>query len=168
MYCAIRAVSYGDYIEQITFLLFLKMDQERTELLGQSSAVPKKLSWGKLASKDGEELELQYRNTLEQLGKQDGLIGVIFKKAKNKLNDPAKLKRVVSLIDKEGPWTGLGLDVKGQIYEGLLEKNAAEVKSGAGQYFTPRPVIWMQLWTASHPRLVKQYVIQPAARAAFY
>jgi type I restriction enzyme M protein len=136
-----QGVSYGDYIEQITYLLFLKMDQERTELLGEPSAVPDKWDWSQLANKDGDELELQYRHTLENLGKEDGLIGTIFKKAQNKLSDPAKLTRVVSLINKEGPWIGIGVDVKGQIYEGLLEKNASEVKSGAGQYFTPRPVI---------------------------
>ncbi|MGE0652683.1 MAG: class I SAM-dependent DNA methyltransferase, partial [Alphaproteobacteria bacterium] len=75
------------------------------------------------------------------LGREDGLIGTIFRKAQNKLSDPAKLKRIVSLIDREGPWVGLKVDVKGEIYEGLLERNASEVKSGAGQYFTPRPVI---------------------------
>jgi type I restriction enzyme M protein len=136
-----QGISYGDYIEQITYLLFLKMDQERTELLGEPSAVPDKWNWSQLANKDGDELELQYRHTLENLGKENGLIGTIFKKAQNKLSDPAKLTRVVSLINKEGPWIGIGVDVKGQIYEGLLEKNASEVKSGAGQYFTPRPVI---------------------------
>jgi type I restriction enzyme M protein len=94
-----------------------------------------------LANKDGDALELQYRHTLENLGGEDGLIGTIFRKAQNKLSDPAKLKRVVSLIENEGPWIGLGVDVKGEIYEGLLERNASEVKSGAGQYFTPRPVI---------------------------
>ncbi|WP_284262438.1 type I restriction-modification system subunit M [Roseicyclus amphidinii] len=136
-----QGVSYGDYIEQITYLLFLKMDQEREELLGETSAIPPKWSWAQLANKDGDALELQYRHTLEALAREDGLIGTIFRKAQNKLSDPAKLKRVVSLIDKEGPWIGLQVDVKGEIYEGLLERNASEVKSGAGQYFTPRPVI---------------------------
>jgi len=136
-----QGISYGDYVEQITYLLFLKMDEERSKLLGEPSAVPAAYRWDKLASEDGDELELQYRHTLENLGKELGLIGTIFTKAQNKLTDPAKLKRVVSLIQKEGPWIGIGVDVKGQIYEGLLEKNAAEVKSGAGQYFTPRPVI---------------------------
>ncbi|MCO6440748.1 MAG: SAM-dependent DNA methyltransferase [Nitrococcus mobilis] len=136
-----QGISYGDYIEQITYLLFLKMDQEREDLLGETSAIPPRWSWTHLANKDGDELELQYRHTLEQLGREDGLIGTIFRKAQNKLSDPAKLKRVVSLIDKEGPWIGLEVDVKGEIYEGLLERNASEVKSGAGQYFTPRPVI---------------------------
>lgn len=136
-----QGISYGDYIEQITYLLFLKMDQEREDLLGEPSAIPPQWSWKHLASKDGDALELQYRHTLENLGAAGGLIGTIFRKAMNKLSDPAKLKRVVSLIDKEGPWVGLQVDVKGEIYEGLLERNASEVRSGAGQYFTPRPVI---------------------------
>lgn len=136
-----QGISYGDYVEQITYLLFLKMDQEREDLLGETSAVPLKWKWSQLAKRDGDALELHYRHTLEALGKKGGLIGTIFHKAQNKLSDPAKLKRVVSLIDKEGPWVGLGVDVKGEIYEGLLERNASEVKSGAGQYFTPRPVI---------------------------
>ena len=136
-----QGISYGDYVEQITFLLFLKMDHERVEMLGEASAIPTEWSWPALAGKDGDELELHYRHTLEELAKADGLIGTIFRKAQNKLSDPAKLKRVVSLIDKEGPWIGHSVDVKGEIYEGLLERNASEVKSGAGQYFTPRPVI---------------------------
>ncbi len=136
-----QGISYGDYIEQITYLLFLKMDAERVELLGAESEIPKKWSWGALVKLDGEELEKQYRNSLEALAKVPGLIGTIFRKSQNKLSDPAKLKRVVGLIDTEGPWIGLDVDVKGEIYEGLLERNAAEVKSGAGQYFTPRAVI---------------------------
>lgn len=136
-----QGISYGDYIEQITYLLFLKMDEERSELLGEPSVIPDKWQWDQLANKDGDALELHYRHTLENLGKEPGLIGTIFKKAQNKLTDPAKLTRIVSLIGSEGPWIGIGVDVKGQIYEGLLEKNASEVKSGAGQYFTPRPVI---------------------------
>lgn len=103
--------------------------------------MPADWRWDQLVSKDGDALELQYRHTLENLAQEDGLMGTIFRKAQNKLTDPSKLKRVVSLIQSEGPWIGIGVDVKGQIYEGLLEKNASEVKSGAGQYFTPRPVI---------------------------
>lgn len=136
-----QGISYGDYIEQITYLLFLKMDQERVDLLGETSSVPPEWSWTNLAGQSGDELELQYRKTLENLAKASGLIGTIFRKSQNKLSDPAKLTRIVSLIDKEGPWIGIGVDVKGEIYEGLLEKNASEVRSGAGQYFTPRPVI---------------------------
>ncbi len=135
-----QGIGYGDYVEQITFLLFLKMDQERTELLGEPSIIPAEWRWEHLGPLDGDLLELQYRHTLEALSKQPGLIGMIFRKAQNKLTDPAKLKRVVSLINAE-TWSGIGVDVKGAIYEGLLEKNAGEVKSGAGQYFTPRPLI---------------------------
>lgn len=136
-----QGISYGDYVEQITYLLFLKMDEERSELLGEPSIIPPQYRWDQLVNKDGDALETQYRHTLEELGKEPRLIGTIFKKAQNKLTDPAKLKRVVSLIAKEGPWIGIGVDVKGHIYEGLLERNASEVKSGAGQHFTPRPVI---------------------------
>ena len=135
-----QGIGYGDYVGQITFLLFLKMDEERTEQLGESSIIPAKWRWAKLAPLSGDDLEFQYRHTLEALSTQKGLIGTIFRGAQNKLTDPAKLKRVVSLIDSE-TWLGIGVDVKGAIYEGLLEKNAAEVKSGAGQYFTPRPLI---------------------------
>lgn len=135
-----QGISYGDYVEQITFLLFLKMDQERSALLNESSIIPAKWRWSALASLSGDELEIQYRHALENLAKEPGLIGTIFRKAQNKLTDPAKLKRVVSLIDGE-TWIGIDVDVKGTIYEGLLERNAAEVKSGAGQYFTPRPLI---------------------------
>lgn len=135
-----QGISYGDYVEQISYLLFLKMDDERSRQLGEPSIIPPKYRWDKLASKDGDELELQYRHSLEKLAKEDGIIGTIFRKSQNKLTDPAKLKRVVTLIDGE-TWIGIGVDVKGTIYEGLLERNAAEVKSGAGQYFTPRPLI---------------------------
>jgi type I restriction enzyme M protein len=135
-----QGISYGDYIEQITFLLFLKMDQERTELLGEPSIIPAEWRWERLGPLSGDALELQYRHSLEALAREKGLIGTIYRKAQNKLTDPAKLKRVVSLIDNE-TWIGIGVDVKGSIYEGLLEKNAAEVKSGAGQYFTTRPLI---------------------------
>lgn len=135
-----QGVSYGDYVEQITYLLFLKMDQEREENLDEPSIIPEEYRWAALSSLDGEALEKKYREALEALSKKPGLVGVLFQRAQNKLSDPAKLKRVVSLIDKE-TWIGLDVDTKGEIYEGLLERNASEVKSGAGQYFTPRPVI---------------------------
>jgi type I restriction enzyme M protein len=135
-----QGISYGDYVEQISYLLFLKMDTERSELIGEPSIIPAKWRWDKLVSEEGDALELQYRKTLEALAQKDGIIGTIFRKSQNKLTDPAKLKRVVSLIDEE-TWIGIGVDVKGAIYEGLLERNAGEVKSGAGQYFTPRPLI---------------------------
>jgi type I restriction enzyme M protein len=133
-------VSYGDYVEQITYLLFLKMAHERASLLGQQSPIPDGYNWQSLVPKEGDELEAHYRHTLEELGKEPGMLGTIFRKAQNKIQDPAKLKRLVSMMEEE-TWIGLDADVKGDVYEGLLEKNAADVKSGAGQYFTPRPLI---------------------------
>jgi type I restriction enzyme M protein len=133
-------VSYGDYVEQITYLLFLKMAHEREALLGKESLIPAHHNWLSLVGKDGDELEAHYRHVLEALGKEPGMLGTIFRKAQNKIQDPAKLKRLVSMMDEE-TWIGLDADVKGDVYEGLLEKNAADVKSGAGQYFTPRPLI---------------------------
>ncbi|HPO20845.1 MAG TPA: class I SAM-dependent DNA methyltransferase [Rubrivivax sp.] len=154
-----QGIGYGDYVEQITFLLFLKMDQERADLLGEPSTIPAPWRWDQLAPLAGDELEIQYRHALEALARQPGLIGTIFRGAQNKLTDPAKLKRVVSLIDAE-TWIGIGVDVKGAIYEGLLERNAAEVKSGAGQYFTPRPLIQAMV-TVLAPR-IGQTVHDPA------
>ena len=133
-------VSYGDYVEQLTYLLFLKMDDENVWQLGKTSTIPADLSWSSLQPRDGDDLETHYRHILTELGKRSGLIGVIFRKAQNKIQDPAKLRRLIDLIDGE-TWLGLDIDVKGEIYEGLLEKNAQDIKSGAGQYFTPRPLI---------------------------
>lgn len=135
-------LSYGDYVEQLTFLLFLKMAHEQTQPpWSRPSPIPKGLDWTSLTSKDGDALETQYRHILEKLGREKGTLGLIFRKAQNKIQDPAKLRRlIVDLIDKE-QWTSLDADVKGDAYEGLLEKNAQDVKGGAGQYFTPRPLI---------------------------
>ena len=133
-------MSYGDYVEQLTYLLFLKMDYENVKQLGKSSAIPNEYDWSSLQGQSGEDLERQYREILDQLGQGAGLIPVIFRKAQNKIQDPAKLERLVELIDGE-TWIGMDIDIKGEIYEGLLEKNAQDTKSGAGQYFTPRPLI---------------------------
>jgi type I restriction enzyme M protein len=134
-------VSYGDYVEQLTYLLFLKMDYEQTRPpFNKQSKIPKELNWSSLISKDGDELEVHYRHILETLGKEKGLLGVIFRKSQIKIQDPAKLKRLVNLINQE-IWMGLNIDIKGEIYEGLLQKNAEDIKCGAGQYFTPRPLI---------------------------
>ncbi len=133
-------VSYGDYVEQLTYLLFLKMDQERADLDGQPSAISAAYNWASLRDLEGAPLEEHYRALLTELGKGSGLIPVIFRKAQNRIQDPAKLRRLIALIDGE-TWSGLDIDVKGEIYEGLLEKNAQDTKSGAGQYFTPRPLI---------------------------
>lgn len=136
-----EGLSYGDYVEQLTYLLFLKMDDERTKPpFNKESTIPKKYRWPALVGKDGDDLELQYRHTLEALAKGKGLLGVIFRKSQNKIQNPALLKRLVMLINEE-TWLGLDIDVKGEIYEGLLEKNAEDIKSGAGQYFTPRALI---------------------------
>ena len=132
-------VSYGDYLEQLTYLLFLKMADEG-KALGKDSLIPDELAWPSLLKLDGDALEGHYRHILNELGQGSGLIPVIFRKAQNKIQDPAKLRRLVDLINGE-TWTGLDIDVKGEIYEGLLEKNAQDTKSGAGQYFTPRPLI---------------------------
>ena len=133
-------VSYGDYVEQLTYLLFLKMDDENNLYLGKPSVIPPDLNWQSLMSKSGEALETHYRHLLTELGKGAGLIPTIFRKAQNKIQEPAKLRRLLELINGE-TWVGLDIDIKADIYEGLLEKNAQDTKSGAGQYFTPRPLI---------------------------
>jgi type I restriction enzyme M protein len=134
-------VSYGDYVEQLTYLLFLKMADEQTKPpFNKASTIPQGFDWQSLTSKDGTDLEVQYRRLLESLGKEKGMLGVIFRKAQNKIQDPAKLKRLTELINNE-TWIGMDIDVKGEIYEGLLQKNAEDTKSGAGQYFTPRALI---------------------------
>jgi type I restriction enzyme M protein len=134
-------VSYSDYLEQITYLIFLKMAHERTKApYNQPSIIPNQWSWESLADKDGDKLEEQYRHSLENLAKTAGILGMIFRKSQNKISNPAMLKRVVNEIDKI-EWNILGVDVKGEIYEGLLSKVAEDTKSGAGQYFTPRVLI---------------------------
>ncbi len=144
-YCSILrddGLSYGDYVEQLTFLLFLKMaDEQSRPPFNRASPIPRGFGWDVLVKLDGDDLETHYRHTLEELGKRPGLIGVIFRKAQNKIQDPAKLRRLIAdLIDKE-EWSSLDTDVKGDAYEGLLQKNAEDVKGGAGQYFTPRSLI---------------------------
>jgi len=135
-------VSTIDYTEQLTYLLFLKMAHEReTRPLNPETIVPTDCSWQRLLDTDGDELEVTYRTILETLAKQPGTLGVIFRKAQNKIQDPAKLKRlIVDFIDKEN-WSATGVDIKGDAYEGLLAKGAEDIKSGAGQYFTPRALI---------------------------
>ena len=135
-------MSYGDYVEQLTLLLFLKIAHERTQPpRPQPSIIPAGFDWPSLKAKSGDLLEVQYRHILETLGKEGGILGLIFRKAQNKIQDPAKLERLIKdLIDREN-WSAMGTDVKGDAYEGLLEKNAQDTKGGAGQYFTPRPLI---------------------------
>ena len=127
-------IDYGDYIEQITYLLFLKMADER------DVEVPKGCSWPTIRNKSGTDLTDHYIEALRKLGKSQGILGDIFAGAQSRFNNPVNLKKLVSLID-ETEWTSLDVDVKAQAYEGLLEKAAAEGKKGAGQYFTPRVLI---------------------------
>ena len=134
-------ISYGDYLEQLTYLIFLKMADEYSKPpYKRDSGIPSGYAWTDMNTLAGAELEGQYKATLETLGEQGGILGKIFKGAINKIGNAAILYRIVQMIDKER-WVSMSSDVKGEIYEGLLQKNAEDVKSGAGQYFTPRPLI---------------------------
>lgn len=134
-------VGYGDYLEQLTYLLFLKLAHEYAEPpYERDTHIPKGFGWPSLVAKVGEPLEAHYLKTLHKLGSEPGMLGAIFFKAQNKIQDPAKLSRLVQLIDAEN-WISLDADMKGDLYEGLLQKNAEDTKSGAGQYFTPRALI---------------------------
>lgn len=134
-------VGYGDYLEQLTYLLFLKMADEYTRPpYNRTLPIPTEYNWPSLTGLRGAELEVHYTTVLRELGRSKGILGQIFTKSGNKIQDPAKLYKLVDLIDKEN-WVLMDADVKGDIYEGLLEKNAEDTKSGAGQYFTPRALI---------------------------
>jgi type I restriction enzyme M protein len=127
-------IDYGDYIEQITYLLFIKMADER------EVSLPQGCDWKTLVVKSGTELTDHYVDVLRTLGQQPGLLGDIFSGALSRFTNPVNLKRLISLID-ETEWTALNVDVKAEAFEGLLEKAASEGKKGAGQYFTPRILI---------------------------
>ena len=131
-----------EYTEQLTYLLFLKMADERAKRpLKAERIIPEEYSWDRLVQATGNDLELEYTRILNGLAREEGVIGTIFRKAQNRIQDPAKLKRlVVDLIDKEN-WSATGTDIKGDAYEELLSKGAEDIKSGAGQYFTPRALI---------------------------
>ena len=128
-------VGYNDYVEQLTYLLFLKMIDEQAQLpppFGKPSTIPEEHNWQSLRSKSGDDLEIHYRKTLESLAKEKGLLGVIFRKSQNKIQDPAKLERLIALINDE-TWFSLDVDVKGAIYESLraklelMERNSREL-----------------------------------------
>ena len=127
-------VDYGDYIEQLTYLLFLKMADEK------SVAVPKNCDWESLEGLSGTKLTDHYSEVLRKLRESEGLLGAIFTQATARFNNPVNLRRLIDMIDQE-EWSSLDVDVKGAVFEGLLEKAASEGKKGAGQYFTPRPLI---------------------------
>ena len=134
-------VSYGDYLEQLTYLIFLKMSDEYARPpYNRDTGIPAGCTWSDMNRLTGAALEERYKNILEVLGAKGGILGQIFKGAINKVSNAAILYRIVQMIDKE-KWVSMSSDVKGEIYEGLLQKNAEDVKSGAGQYFTPRPLI---------------------------
>jgi len=134
-------VSYGDYLEQLTYLLFLKMaDEFASPPYNREMNIPAGYDWSSLKEKRGAELEAHYNKTLKELANAKGTLGQIFVKSQNKIQDPAKLYKIIDMVDKE-KWSMMGSDLKGKIYEGLLEKNAEDTKSGAGQYFTPRALI---------------------------
>ena len=136
-----NGVSYGDYLEQLTYLIFLKMSDEYSKPpYKRETGIPAGYTWANMNTLKGAELEEQYKATLEKLGEQGGILGKIFKGAVNKISSAAILYRIVQMINQE-KWVSMSSDVKGEIYEGLLQKNAEDVKSGAGQYFTPRPLI---------------------------
>jgi len=134
-------VGYGDYLEQLTYLIFLKMaDEYARPPYNRPLAIPEDYNWPSLRSRKGADLESHYVQLLRELGQKPGMLGQIFTKSQNKIQDPAMLFKVIDMIDRE-EWVLMGSDVKGDIYEGLLEKNAEDTKSGAGQYFTPRALI---------------------------
>lgn len=134
-------VSYGDYLEQLTYLIFLKMaDEYAKPPYSRDVGIPDDYNWQSLKSKRGAELEAHYIDSLRELGQKTGMLGQIFTKSQNKIQDPAKLFRLLDMID-DVQWVSMGADIKGVIYEELLERNAEDTKSGAGQYFTPRSLI---------------------------
>ena len=134
-------VGYGDYLEQLTYLIFLKMaDEYARPPYDRDIGIPGGYDWTSLTSRHGAELEAHYVSLLRRLGQERGMLGQVFAKAQNKINDPAKLFRLIDMVDGTH-WVMLDADVKGDIYEGLLERNAEDTKSGAGQYFTPRALI---------------------------
>lgn len=135
-----QGVGFTDYITQLTYLLFLKMDDENVKLFAVESAIPEGYRWSDLIELDGLDLIEQYEKTLKELSEQSNLIGTIYTKAQNKIDKPVYLKKVITMINEE-QWLVMDGDVKGAIYESILEKNGQDKKSGAGQYFTPRSLI---------------------------
>lgn len=136
---AAAGVGFTDYITQLTYILFLKMDAEKEEL-GLGSSIPEGYKWKDIIELNGSDLVEKYEEILKELAKDDGLIGTIFTKASNKIDRPVLLAKVIEMISGEN-WYMMEGDFKGAIYESILEKNGQDKKSGAGQYFTPRALI---------------------------
>ena len=137
---AAQGIGNTDYLTQLTYLLFLKMDQERADIFEEGSAIPEGFRWNDLIKEEGQDLLSQYNRTLEELRKQDNLIGTIFTQAQNKISQPVYLKKIISMIDEQ-QWLIMSGDVKGAIYEDILEEVGQDTKSGTGEYFTPRALI---------------------------
>ena len=134
-------LSYGDYIEQLTYLLFLKMADEQHRLLGDDPVVPAGFDWSSLLRRSGNALEVHYSEILNTLGSRRGMLGVIFRNARNRVQSPAKLEQLIKDFVDNHEWLSLDADLKGDAYEALIEKTAQEGARGAGQYFTPRALI---------------------------
>ena len=136
---AAAGVGFTDYIIQLTYILFLKMDEEKEEM-GLESTIPDGYKWKDLVYLNGTDLIEKYEKILRELAKEEGLIGTIFTKAANKIDSPVKLAKIIEMVKSEN-WYMMEGDLKGAIYESILEKNGQDKKSGAGQYFTPRALI---------------------------
>ena len=136
---AAAGVGFTDYITQLTYILFLKMDEEKEEL-GFKSTVPEGYKWKNLSGLSGTDLVEKYEEILKELSKDEGLIGTIFTRATNKIDRPVMLAKVIEMVSEEN-WYMMEGDFKGAVYESILEKNGQDKKSGAGQYFTPRALI---------------------------
>jgi len=178
-------VGYGDYLEQLTYLIFLKMADEYSQPpYSRKVGVPARFAWPVMRPLKGAELEVHYVEALRALGAEKGMLGQIFTKAQNKIQDPAKLARLIEMVD-DVSWVTLDADTKGDIYEGILEKNAEDTKSGAGQYFTPRALIKAMVacvapepgksiadpacgtggfFLSAYDHLVKQHALTPAQK----
>lgn len=154
-----QGIGFTDYITQLTYLLFLKMDDENVETFGEESALPAGCRWSDLKEEMGEDLVTAYEKILDTLSKEDNLIGTIYTKAQNKIDKPVYLKKVIDMIAEED-WLIMDGDVKGAIYEGILEKNGQDKKSGAGQYFTPRSLIQAMV-DVTRPK-IGETVLDPA------
>lgn len=133
-------VGSQDFISQLIYLIFLKMDQEKVELFGEETIIPKGYRWENLVSNQGEDLKDQYEQTLDVLKRESGIVGTIFAQAQNRINQSANLEKLISFINKTS-WLLLDDDVKGALYESILQKYGQDKKAGAGQYFTPRPLV---------------------------
>ena len=158
---AAQGIGNTDYLRQLTYLLFLKMDHERVSIFEADSAIPNGYRWDNLVKEEGEDLLKQYEKTLVELKKQNNLIGTIFTQAENQIKKPVYLRKVISMIDEQN-WLIMQGDVKGAIYEGILERVGQDTKSGTGEYFTPRALISAMVDVVRPDLTLKETVCDPA------